>query len=70
MEEDSDGQDVPPVPPFQIPIPYITRQRYSELSGVPLGVVDAWVDRGYIPSKIIGRHRLVNIAAMWKDAVA
>lgn len=47
----------------------MTRERYSELSGVPIGVVDAWVDRGYIPSKIIGKHRLINLALMFRQAL-
>jgi hypothetical protein len=60
--------DGPPVPPLQGMVPYMTKQRFSELSGVPLGVVDAWVDRGYIPSRVIGKHRLVNMALLWKGA--
>jgi len=68
MEDERLGQVTPLVPPLQIPIPYITRQRYAELSGVPVGIVDAWVDRGYIPSKVIGKHRLVNVAQMWAQA--
>jgi len=68
MEDERPGQAIPGVPPLQIPIAYITRQRYSELSGVPIGIVDAWVDRGQIPSKVIGKHRLVNVALLWKDA--
>jgi hypothetical protein len=68
MEGEQENQAVPMVPPFQIAVPFVTRERFSELSGVPLGVVDAWVDRAYIPSRLIGRHRLVNVAEMWRQA--
>jgi len=68
MEDERLGQVTPSVPPLQIPIAYITRQRYAELSGVPIGIVDAWVDRGHLPSKVIGKHRLINVALMWAQA--
>lgn len=62
-------RDNVPVPPFQIPMPYVTKQRFSELSGLDIGVVDAHVDRGYLPSKRIGRHRLINLARLWAEAL-
>ncbi|WP_434113340.1 hypothetical protein [Methylocaldum sp. GT1TLB] len=65
MEDERLGQVTLSVPPRQIAIAYITRQRYAELSGVPIGIVDAWVDRGHIPSELIGKHRLVNVALLW-----
>jgi hypothetical protein len=68
MEDERLGLVTSSVPPPN-PDPYITRQRYAELSGAPIGIVDAWVDRGHIPSKVIGKHRLVNVALLWSKRV-
>lgn len=68
--ESSDSNSLVNVPPFQIPLPYITKQRYSELTGQEIGVVNAQVNRGHIPSRLIGKHRLVNLARMWIDALS
>jgi len=75
MNKLDESQDPPEVfqssvcPPFQIPLAYVTKQRFSELSGQKIGVVDAQVDRGYLPSKVIGKHRMVNLARLWVDAL-
>lgn len=68
MEDPGSGQDLGPLLPFQVVVPFMTRQRYAELTGISLGVVDAWVDRGYVPSRVVGKRRLVNIAALWRQA--
>jgi len=68
MPDDSPGQELAPSLPFQVVVPFMTRQRYAELTGVSVGIVDAWVDRGYLPSTVIGKHRLVNVAALWRRA--
>ena len=69
-KEDSQGGLVKGVvPPFQVPMPYCTKQRFAELSGQDIGIVEAQVDRGYIPSRKIGKHRMVNLARMWVDAL-
>lgn len=56
------------VPPLQALVPYMSKQRFADLVGVEFGVVDAWVDRGYLPSRVIGKHRLINVAVLWKQA--
>lgn len=40
------------LPPLAVLL--MTRERFAELSGVAPGVVDAWVDRGYLPSMLVG----------------
>ena len=72
LEESQDINEVltsPVCPPFQIPLAYVTKQRFSELSGQKIGIVDAQVDRGYLPSRVIGKHRMINLARLWVDAL-
>lgn len=45
-------------------VPVMTQKKFSELSGVELGVLRGWVDKAYIPSVLIGKHRLINVAFM------
>ncbi|UZR30203.1 hypothetical protein [Methylococcus mesophilus] len=68
MTDDQSSQAVLPFP-FVYPVPYMTRELYAQYVGLPIGVVDAWVERGHVPSEKIGKYLLVNIAAQWRDAV-
>jgi hypothetical protein len=64
-EENQLGQVLPP---GQVLVPFMSKKRFAELSGLEFGVVDAWVDRGYLPSKVFGKHRLINVALLWRKA--
>ena len=44
--------------------PVMTKERFAELVGVEVGVIRGMIDRGYLPTVKIGRHRLVNVAAL------
>ena len=44
--------------------PAVTAEKFSELSGLPLGVVNAQLDRRLLPVLIIGRRRLVNLESL------
>ncbi len=52
-----------------LPTPVMHQDRFAELVGVSVGTVNGWVDKGHIPSIVIGRHRLVNIALLTKDCL-
>jgi hypothetical protein len=58
------------VPPFQIPLAVVSKQRFAELTGLSLGVVEGHLDRGFLPSLKIGKHRMVNLAKLWVMALA
>ena len=45
----------------------MTAEKYAEAVGIEIGVVKGWIQRGYIPTKKIGKRRLVNIALITKD---
>ena len=47
-----------------IAVPVMTKERFAELVGVEVGVVRGMLDRGYLPTIKIGRHRFVNVAAL------
>lgn len=44
--------------------PVMTKERFAELVGVEVGVVRGMIDRNHLPTVKIGRHRLVNVAAL------
>lgn len=54
--------DCPGTPVIAFPV--CTKERFAELSGLEPGVVRGMMDRGYLPTVKIGRHRLVNLAAL------
>ena len=48
--------------PAQVPV--MSAERFADLVGMKPGVIKGWCDRGHIPTLLIGRHRMVNIAAL------
>ncbi len=53
----------------QANVPVMEREKFSELVGVDLGVINGWIDRGYLPSIKMGKHRLVNLALLTKECM-
>lgn len=53
----------------QASVPVMEREKFSNLIGVDLGVVNGWIDRGYLPTIKIGKHRLVNLALLTKECL-
>ena len=51
------------------PVPVMAADRFAELVGVSSEVVRGWIDKGYLPTKKIGRYRLVNLAALQREAL-
>ncbi len=46
--------------------PLVTRERFAELVGLPIGVVIGFANRGYIPTVSIGKYSLVNLELLRK----
>lgn len=44
--------------------PLRTVEEFSSDIGLTLRTVEAWVMRGYVPTVKVGRHRLINVAAL------
>lgn len=51
------------------PVPVMAADRFAELVGVSSDVVRGWIDKGYLPTMKIGRYRLVNLAALQREAL-
>ncbi|MFA7238880.1 MAG: hypothetical protein WC091_02115 [Sulfuricellaceae bacterium] len=51
----------------QLPnVPVMTRERFADLSGVDIGVLNGWITKGYLPVMEFGRYRLINLALLTK----
>jgi hypothetical protein len=48
--------------------PVMTAEAFSQASGLPLGVVEAQLDRRILPVLRLGKRRLVNIEALREAA--
>lgn len=58
------GQFSPELRPHAFALPLISPVRFSELSGVPEGVLRGWLAKGYIPTYSIGKYTLINLALL------
>lgn len=53
----------------QVNVPVMEKSKFADLVGVDVGVVNGWIDKGYIPSMKLGKHRLVNIALLAEECM-
>jgi len=44
--------------------PVMHKERFAEWVGVSVGVVEGWADRGYVPTVVIGKHKLINLVLL------
>lgn len=49
--------------------PLVTKKLFSTLSGLSEETIRGMIERGHLPSTKIGKHRLVNVALLTKDAL-
>ncbi|RJX30304.1 MAG: hypothetical protein C4516_10700 [Oxalobacter sp.] len=49
--------------------PLLTRERFAEAIGLPLGVIVGWCNKGLIPTFGVGKYSLVNVALLQKQAL-
>lgn len=54
---------------FMGSIPVMTQERFSQLSGLTEGQVRGMIEKGHLPSIKIGKPRLVNVAALSREAL-
>ncbi|MBW9333850.1 hypothetical protein FEE59_10065 [Herbaspirillum sp. RU 5E] len=47
-----------------VPFPLVTRERFAEMVGLPVGVIVGFINKGYLPTVSIGKYSLVNVAAI------
>lgn len=52
------------------PSPLVTRERFAEMVGLPVGVITGWCNKGLVPCVSIGKYSLINIALLGHRCVA
>lgn len=65
----AENMEQSPAPIHALPIPVMHQERFAELSGVSRGVLEGWVNRGYIPTIVIGKHRLINLVELTQSCI-
>ncbi|MAY15265.1 MAG: hypothetical protein CMI06_08005 [Oceanospirillaceae bacterium] len=49
--------------------PVVTKKLFAQLTGLSEDIVRGMVNRGHLPTVRIGRHRLINVALITKEAL-
>lgn len=52
-----------------VSVPVVSRARFSEMTGVPEGVIQGWIGKGYVPTYSIGKYTLINLALLNRMAL-
>ena len=47
--------------------PLVSRQKFAEMVGLPVGVIIGWCNKGLLPCTSIGRYSLINVAAIQRS---
>lgn len=50
--------------------PLVTRERFAEMCGLPIGVITGWCNKGLVPCVSIGKYSLINIALLQSRCLA
>lgn len=50
--------------------PLVTRERFAEMVGLPLGVITGWCNKGLVPCFSIGKYSLINVALLGNRCIA
>ncbi len=49
--------------------PLVTKRKFSEMSGLTEETIRGMIERGHLPTMKIGKHRMVNVALITKEAL-
>ncbi|MCA6061682.1 helix-turn-helix domain-containing protein [Thalassolituus sp. ST750PaO-4] len=49
--------------------PIVTKRLFAQLTGLTEKTICGMVDRGHLPTVKIGKHRMVNVALITKEAL-
>jgi hypothetical protein len=64
------NEGVTPIMEINVPggqlvnLPVMSRERFSELTGYPIGVINNWIAKGYLPTFEIGRYSAINLEVL------
>ncbi|WP_038003926.1 helix-turn-helix domain-containing protein [Teredinibacter turnerae] len=49
--------------------PVVTKRLFAQLTGLTEETIRGMIERGHLPTVKIGKHRMVNVALITKDAL-
>lgn len=49
--------------------PIMTKARFAEISGLTEETLRGMIDRGYLPTLKVGKHRMINVARLTKECL-
>ncbi|MDO9104764.1 MAG: hypothetical protein Q7U57_07360 [Methylovulum sp.] len=50
-------------------VPFMSQTRFAELTGYSKGIIEGWVNRGYIPTIKVGKHTAINLIALTQECL-
>ena len=50
-------------------VPVMDRVRFAALTGLTNDTVRGWIEKGHLPTILIGKRRLINVAQLTKECV-
>lgn len=57
------------LPPMVLVSPLVSRERFAEMVGLPIGVIIGWCNKGILPTCTLGRYSLINVASLQKSCI-
>lgn len=49
--------------------PLVTRERFADMVGLPVGVIVGFVNKGYVPTVSVGKYSLINLELLRKQCL-
>lgn len=49
--------------------PLVTKKLFSQMSGLTEETIRGMIERGHLPTVKVGKHRMVNVALIAKEAL-
>lgn len=46
--------------------PFVSRERFAQMVGLPVGVIVGMINKGYLPTVDVGRYSCVNVALLMR----
>lgn len=47
----------------------VTRERFAQMTGLPIGVIIGFVNKGYLPTVPVGKYSLINLELLRKNCL-
>jgi hypothetical protein len=44
-----------------VSLPLVSRERFAQAIGIPVGVVVGWCNKGLVPTLTVGKYSLINV---------